>query len=112
MAADVFIYVGDLEVVLEAMHNALKPQGVLVFTVEEMPELTSTDDPTIVPGLAGQCKGVKLLAVGRFGHTESYVRAQAARCGFAIETLKREKLRTHVRSITFSFRKQIMSNKV
>ena len=107
--------------VLEAMHQALKPNGVLVFTVEELlSELTTTaadDHLTIVSELPGQqCKGVKLLSVGRFGHTESYVKAQAAKGGFIIEASKRDKLRTQagqdVPSITFSFRKQIMSNKV
>ena len=99
---------------------ALKPHGVLVFTVEELSELTTTsatimaEDTTTMA--SGQGKGVKLLSVGRFGHTESYVRNQAAQCGYTVEATKREKLRTQagrdVPSITFSFRKQIMSNKV
>ena len=102
--------------VLEAMHKALKPSGVLVFTVEELSELTLTTTADDFVGSTGQCKGVKLLSVGRFGHTESYVKTQAARCGFTIESSKREKLRTQagqdVLSITFSFRKQTISNKI
>jgi predicted TPR repeat methyltransferase len=79
LAADVFCYFGDLDDALCLAHGRLTPGGVLAFTVEELAE----------PGLPW-----RLGRQGRFAHAEAYVRAAAAKAGFAIRTARREALRT------------------
>ncbi len=55
-AADVLIYLGDLEKVFKAAAHSLKSQGVFAFSIE------ASDQP-----------GFKLLSSGRFAHHPSYV---------------------------------------
>jgi predicted TPR repeat methyltransferase len=57
LAADVFVYVNDLEPVVVAAARVLAPQGLFAFTVE-----THSGD------------GVKLLPTLRYAHGERYIR--------------------------------------
>ncbi len=70
-AADVFVYLGDLEPVLAAAHDALTPGGRLVFTTERV---------------AGE--GYDLGPHARYGHSRSYLVARAAAAGFVLELLE------------------------
>ncbi|MFC1773936.1 tetratricopeptide repeat protein [Pseudomonadota bacterium] len=65
LAADVFIYVGELEQVFEAIERALKPGGLFAFSVES--------------GNDGD--GYSLLATGRYAHSVSYIKTVAAATG-------------------------------
>ncbi|MBI3885466.1 MAG: tetratricopeptide repeat protein [Opitutae bacterium] len=60
VAADVFIYLGDLAPVVAAATHALRPGGLLVFSTESV-----TGD------------GYRLQASGRFAHSAAYVRRVA-----------------------------------
>lgn len=77
VAADVFIYIGELMDVLTKAHRALKENGVVAFSVE----LLVGDDE------------MKLLPSGRFGHSKSYVEKLAKDTGFSIEVWKEGALR-------------------
>jgi predicted TPR repeat methyltransferase len=67
LALDVFIYVGDLDRVLQAAFPAIAPDGRFVFTIEEL----------MVPG-----GDYELLRSGRYAHATGYVMAAAQRAGF------------------------------
>jgi predicted TPR repeat methyltransferase len=68
VAADVFIYLGDLAPVFAAVAGALEPGGVFCFTVE----------------LAGDERPIVLRPSLRYAHSESYIRSLAERNGFEI----------------------------
>jgi predicted TPR repeat methyltransferase len=65
LAADVFIYLGDLEPVIRGVAAALGPRGVLAFSVEE--------------GAAGS--SYSLQSSGRYAHSRTYVETLAAGAG-------------------------------
>ena len=67
LAADVFIYVGDLAAILRSARRILAPGGCLAFTVE----------------LASEGKDIQLLPSLRYAHSEAYVRRLADAAGFA-----------------------------
>ena len=65
VAADVFVYLGDLEPVFAAAAGALRPGGFLAFTVEWR-----------------RRPGYKLTRSGRYTHNPAYVRRCAKAAGF------------------------------
>jgi predicted TPR repeat methyltransferase len=67
LAADVFIYLGDLDAVMAAARRVLAPGGVLAFTVEEAPANA----------------GVLLHAQARYAHSARHLEHLARRHGFA-----------------------------
>jgi predicted TPR repeat methyltransferase/Fe-S-cluster containining protein len=69
LAADVFIYVGDLAVVFEAAAKALRPAGLLAFSVE----VTNEEEG----------ESFVLRRTGRYAHSQAYVSQLAHRFGFA-----------------------------
>ena len=64
VSADTLVYFGDLQPVLMAAARALRPGGILVFTLEK----AGSGDR------AGE--GFALQYHGRYCHAEEYVRAQ------------------------------------
>jgi len=66
VAADVFIYVGELATVFRSVRRILEPGGCLAFTVE--------------PARQGQ--DIELLPTLRYAHSEAYVRRLADEAGF------------------------------
>lgn len=70
-AADVFIYVGELQPVFDAARRVLAPDGMFAFTVE----------------LAGPGEALQLLPSLRYAHSESYVRQRAAECGLQVRQM-------------------------
>ena len=67
LAADVFIYLGDLLPVFSAVHGALRDGGLFAFTVEAW---TGSDD-------------YRLLPTRRYAQSSPYIRTLAQRVGFA-----------------------------
>ena len=67
LAADVFIYVGDLAAVFRSMRRILEPGGCLAFTVE----------------LAKEGRDIQLLSSLRYAHSEAYIRRLAGEARFA-----------------------------
>ena len=68
LAADVFIYVGDLAAVFEGARRVLEPAGVFCFSVE----------------LAGDEHDFELRPSLRYAHSERYLRRLADEHGFAL----------------------------
>jgi predicted TPR repeat methyltransferase len=68
VAADVFIYVGELSAIFAAVRRILMEDGCFAFTVE-----TPTDD-----------KALQLLPSLRYAHSENYIRELAQTCGFKV----------------------------
>jgi len=70
LAADVFIYVGDLSAVFAAVRRLLAADGCFAFTVEQ-----SADEE------------LKLLPSLRYAHSEAYLRRLAQAHGFTVREL-------------------------
>jgi predicted TPR repeat methyltransferase len=77
LAADVFIYIGDLAPVFAEVHRVLLPGGDFVFSVER------ADEPT----------AVQLGAQLRYRHGEIALRGLAAAHGLAVEAVEPRVLR-------------------
>lgn len=93
MAADVFIYVGELAAVFAAVHRVLMPGGQFCFTVE-----------LAAPGQVGgatraQDTGVRLMPNLRYTHSEAYIRQLAGQSGFAVECIEQHALRQEQRDV-------------
>lgn len=67
VAADVFVYVGNLEPAVAACRRALRPGGLLGFTVE-----------------AGSGQSFALETTGRYVHSRSYLQSLAERHGLEV----------------------------
>jgi predicted TPR repeat methyltransferase len=71
-SSDTLCYFGALDAVFEAARCALRAEGVLLFTVEEVEDARAPD------------VGYRLNPHGRYSHSEAYVRAALAAAGFAV----------------------------
>ena len=76
VAADVFVYVGDLEAVFAALRPALTDTGRLLFSTE-----------------AAATAPYELRVTGRYAHHPDYFRSLAAAHGFAVTARERGPLR-------------------
>jgi len=76
VAADVFVYIGDLTDVFAEMRKVLRPDGLFGFSVE-----------------AGEGTDFMLQATHRFAHSLDYLRRLAAVHGFAIQSLESRAIR-------------------
>lgn len=76
-AGDVFVYIGELEPVFSAVRQRLRPGGAFVFTVEELEHGA----------------GFALADTNRYVHSQDYVRALAARTGYAVRSLEQRSTR-------------------
>lgn len=77
VAADVFIYVGDLTDIFQSARRLLNPGGRFAFTVEAP---TGGEDLQLLPSL-------------RYAHSESYIRKLAEACGFNVDEISRAPIR-------------------
>jgi predicted TPR repeat methyltransferase len=83
IAGDVFVYVGKLDNVIPAVRRALRPGGVLAFTVEcaeDIPAAAGSTDYWLGPS-------------GRYAHYADYIRGLASRGGFALKQMQKIRLR-------------------
>ncbi|WP_442578255.1 tetratricopeptide repeat protein [Mesorhizobium sp. ASY16-5R] len=78
-SADTLCYFGRLDAFSAAAAGSLRPDGVLVFTVE---------------ALGGSEEEFRLAVNGRYTHSEDYVRKCLGEAGFQVESCERQKLRT------------------
>ncbi|MEJ2646755.1 MAG: methyltransferase domain-containing protein [Gammaproteobacteria bacterium] len=69
LAADVFVYIGELSDIFEACRNGLRPDGLFAFSTET---------------LEGGNRGYALHPTGRYAHSADYLHEQAARAGFEV----------------------------
>jgi predicted TPR repeat methyltransferase len=69
----VFIYIGDVSLVLNAASKCLVDSGIVVFTVE------SCDNDS-------SASGMRLLKSGRFGHSKKYIENVSGKNGFKVLT--------------------------
>lgn len=77
VSADTLCYFGDLEPVTRAAQRALRPGGWLVFTVEAL-----------------EAGSFALQPIGRYSHSQAYLRDALARAAFTVTTLEPAVLRT------------------
>lgn len=80
VSADTLCYFGALDAVFAAAAGALRPEGHLVFTVEQTAEAAPDATSLLHPH-------------GRYSHAEHYVRAALERAGFAVRELQHMTLR-------------------
>jgi predicted TPR repeat methyltransferase/Flp pilus assembly protein TadD len=85
IAAEVFVYVGKLDSIMPALHRALRPGGLLVFTAES------------AEGHSAVTAGYWLGMSGRYAHDINYLNELAVRHGFATLQLQRTRLRLESR---------------
>jgi predicted TPR repeat methyltransferase len=76
VAADVLIYLGDLDPALAALRQALRPRGILACTLEATP-----------------ADGYALKPSRRYGHSVGYLHRLAARHGCTVEAIEPAVLR-------------------
>jgi len=76
VSADTLVYFGALEDVFAAAATALRPNGVLIFSVEEATEA----------GTVTYC----IESHGRYGHARRYLEEGLAREGFRSEIVRAE----------------------
>ena len=76
VAADVMIYLGDLDASIAALRRALRPGGVFVFSVESSPGTHFNLKPS-----------------RRYGHSPPYLRTLADRHGLDVESITNTVLR-------------------
>jgi predicted TPR repeat methyltransferase len=79
VSADTLVYFGALEEPLTASHAALRPEGVLVFTVEAL--------------ASAAAQGYRLETHGRYAHGEHYIHSALATSGFEVTRLDAAVLR-------------------
>ena len=93
VAADVFIYVGALDATFAACATALRPSGLLAFSIER----SGGDDVVLQPTL-------------RYAHSETYVLGLATTHGFTLERAEPSILRVDngqpVHGVLYLFRHQ------
>lgn len=68
VCCDTLVYIGQLEDTIAAATTALKPDGLLLFTLEHLAE-------------GGEDRRYRLAPTGRFSHSATYVRATLANAG-------------------------------
>ncbi len=82
VAADVFIYLGNLTSALAGMARALRPGGLAVFTVQS-PQEEET--------------GVVLGADGRYAHADAYLQAEARQAELVVAEMRPAAIRRQKR---------------
>jgi predicted TPR repeat methyltransferase len=112
ISADALCYFGELGAVMRGAFAALRPGGLFVFSVEELPDpavpANDTADPAqaagngrgaMEPVLAGLARGSgvaepwRLGPLGRYAHRADAIAAIAEAAGFVIRARRREVMR-------------------
>ncbi|PNH08073.1 hypothetical protein TSOC_005424 [Tetrabaena socialis] len=106
VAADVFVYIGNLQPVLAAAAAAAAPGAVIAFSTEAL-ELAAasglglqTDGAVEGSGSSegvadggGVCSGLRLQVTGRYAHTEEYLRRTGEGCGWGLVAISQSVIR-------------------
>ena len=77
VAADVFIYVGNLQAVFEGVRRVLEPGGLFCFSVEQ----------------GSDARSYELRSTSRYAHSAAHLRELAAQRGFEVLALEEATLR-------------------
>jgi predicted TPR repeat methyltransferase len=77
IAADVFIYIGDLQAVFAGVRRVLEPRGLFCFSVEQ-----GSDE-----------RSYELRSSSRYAHSAQHLRALAAQQDFELLALEEATLR-------------------
>jgi predicted TPR repeat methyltransferase len=84
VAADVFIYVGDLDAIFRGVRSVLVPQGIFCFSAEVARQGVET---------------FELLSSLRYAHSETYLRRLARTHGFEVTKIVHEPIREDQREM-------------
>jgi predicted TPR repeat methyltransferase len=91
LAADVFVYIGDLREIFAASIAALSPGGLFAFTVERLDDVAESArlleaNPVSEAPVSQEDydKGWKLRFTGRFAHSRPYIVGLAEEYGFEV----------------------------
>ena len=76
VAADVFVYLGNLQDILREAMRLLRPHGLVAFSVEALEKSASEDAREDGP------KDYQLIQTGRYVHSSPYVHKLASETGF------------------------------
>lgn len=69
LAADVFVYIGELSLLFSMLKNSMRPHGLLTFTIEELNDGAE----------------YHLQTTGRYAHTHNYITKLCAQFDFVIK---------------------------
>jgi predicted TPR repeat methyltransferase len=81
ISADTLVYFGSLREVLDAAHDALRSGGLLIFTVEVMPDEATVDEASQKNENGA---GYRINPHGRYSHGSDYLREALLSVGFAV----------------------------
>ena len=87
-AADVLVYIGDLDPLFGAARRALRAGGQFAFSVEVLEQGGAQAGVALASG-----NDYALRPSGRYAHAAAYLQELAARHGFALRALDRCTLR-------------------
>lgn len=94
IAADVFIYIGDIQTIFSSVRESLNPNGYFIFTIELSPEINA--------------KNFQLAKCGRFSHTIEYVETLCRDIEFEVvekeEIILREENKTGQKGAIFTLK--------
>jgi predicted TPR repeat methyltransferase len=83
ISADTLVYFGSLREVLVAAHGAMRGDGLLIFTVEAIPDEAMGDEAGQKTA-NGNGMGYRINPHGRYSHGSDYLREALLSPGFAI----------------------------
>jgi predicted TPR repeat methyltransferase len=83
ISADTLVYFGSLREVLVAAHGALRGDGLLIFTVEAIPDEVMADEAGQKTA-NGNGIGYRINPHGRYSHGSDYLRETLLSVGFAV----------------------------
>src|SRR5689334_15308878 len=86
VAADVFVYIGDLDAVMSAVRRVLRAAGIFAFSAEDLEKDPDADR-------APSDSGYWLHSRARYAHRLDYLNSLAARSGFEIKSVRETRIR-------------------
>ncbi|KAG2495550.1 hypothetical protein HYH03_006493 [Edaphochlamys debaryana] len=111
VAADVFVYIGDLAPVLRAAAKAAAPGALIAFSTEALEKAASgkvnrgltqpqtgdgdacTSGSGSAEGAGSKEPGLRLQVTGRYAHTEGYLRDTGASAGWRLVSISQSVIR-------------------